>query len=411
MNDSLPRPPFNNPAGDTIIRTRDGVNFRVRSGILAEASPIFSDMFTVPLPDPITNSDDPNYLDGKPVVAVQEDSVTLDHLLRLCYPVADPNLTELSQIRSILAAAMKYEMEEAVLLMKKALLAFIDSQPFAVWASACSLGLADEAMTAARVLLRDELPDDGPPELQEVTAGTYFRLLKFHRARGDVEERFSFFEPLPEDVPLSKTSDQPDKCTIVYQDRPFSDLICRSSDRREFRTHKIILGSASPLLLKKILALPSEPSSSLPVLDIDVPSSILGPMLELCYPVRYSSMKYGQFSAVEALPMIAAAKRLSMDALYNTLRYDSMAIGTAKVRQPLATYLLACQYGLSDIAKEARRFLSGADLLAHGYIPEMEITPALHYHRLFVDHQRSLARVSRILQTASSVAGVKVRFY
>ena len=50
------------------------------------------------------------------------------------------------------------------------------------------------------------------------------------------------------------------------------------------------------------------------------------------------------------------------------------------------------------------RFLSGADLLAHGCIPEMEITPALHYHRLFVDHQLSLARVSRILQTASSVA-------
>ena len=168
--------PFANPVADIIIRSRDGVNFRVRSAIVAEASPIFSDMFEIPLPKPGPSSGDVEYLDGKPVVAVEEDHKTLDQLLRLCYPTPDPELLTVKDVRLVLAAALKYEMAESITLMKKALLTFIKSHPLSVWASACILLLEDEAKLAAKELVGKEPPLDSQPELQEVTAGTYFRL-------------------------------------------------------------------------------------------------------------------------------------------------------------------------------------------------------------------------------------------
>ena len=162
--------PFNNPAGDIFLKSSDGVHFRVRSAILAEASPIFSDMMSVPQPPPKTSGPtaraaiDP-MLDGAPIVAVSEDSDTLDAILRLCYPTKDPDLTDLKAIRSVLAASLKYEMEEAASLMKKSLNSYLVGQPFRVWASSCILRLEEEAKNAATALLEKEIPNEAPPEL------------------------------------------------------------------------------------------------------------------------------------------------------------------------------------------------------------------------------------------------------
>ena len=38
--------PFNKPTANIILKSSDDVHFRVRKGILAEASPVFDDMFT-----------------------------------------------------------------------------------------------------------------------------------------------------------------------------------------------------------------------------------------------------------------------------------------------------------------------------------------------------------------------------
>jgi hypothetical protein len=40
--------PFNKANADAILRTRDGVDFRVHTAILAEASAFFADMFALP---------------------------------------------------------------------------------------------------------------------------------------------------------------------------------------------------------------------------------------------------------------------------------------------------------------------------------------------------------------------------
>ncbi|KAI0741975.1 hypothetical protein C8Q80DRAFT_167745 [Daedaleopsis nitida] len=350
-------------------------------------------MFTMPLPahDDHT-TDSPDYMDGKPVVIVDEDGHTVERLLRLCYPVADPVLTDLKDVRLVLAAALKYEMEEATALMKRALLTFLQARPFAVWAAACTLGLADEAMLAAKMLVGfKDLPADAPPELQDVTAAMYFRLVKFHRAGGKVNGQFSFFEPDPEDMAEPR---RPSKLfplrRMEYQPRPFADLICRSSSKEEFRTHKIILGSASPVLMEKILSLPSEQSSSLPVLDLDISSPTLGAVLELCYPIHEH---LDNFAVSYAIAIMSCARQLKMNALCHKMRYGPL--GSSKVSEPLATYLLASDHNLTDVAEAAQGFIHG-DPFTYRCIPEMEVTSALPYHRLLVNRRQTLALASQM---------------
>ena len=200
-----------------------------------------------------------------------------------------------------------------------------------------------------------------------------------------------------EDAPPTKNATQRPPKTITYQPRPFADLICRASDKQVFHTHNIILGYASPVLLERILALPSDLQKGPPILDIDVPGRLLGAVIELCYPVKYEGLD--RLSVYDAAAMTEIAKRLKMDALYDTLRYG--ALGTTKVSQSLATYLLACRFNLPDIVKDTHGFLHSV-ILTYGCIPEMEITPALPYHRLLVNRRKSIAIASTM--TRSTVA-------
>ncbi|TBU42399.1 hypothetical protein BD309DRAFT_828908, partial [Dichomitus squalens] len=166
--------PFDNPAADVVIRSRDGVHFRVRSAILAEASPVFSEMLVSPECE--------RTADGKYMIAIAEESDTLDPLLRLCYPVADPTFASLTDVRLVLAIAIKYKLEEASLILKKTLRAYMKDEPLRVWASACLLRLEDEARGAAHALFGKEIPVKAPPEFEEISSGDYFRLTKFLRA-------------------------------------------------------------------------------------------------------------------------------------------------------------------------------------------------------------------------------------
>ncbi|PSR86947.1 hypothetical protein PHLCEN_2v5295 [Hermanssonia centrifuga] len=90
--------PFNNIQTDIILQTSDGVQFHVWSIILAEASLVFRDMFTLPQ----------HTIQGSPttpVIPVTEASRILDPLLRLCYPVDDPVLPDLSSLGYVWEAA------------------------------------------------------------------------------------------------------------------------------------------------------------------------------------------------------------------------------------------------------------------------------------------------------------------
>lgn len=286
-------------------------------------------------------------------------------------------------------------MEEAITLMTTALLSFTQSQPLAVWASACMLGLEGEAKVAATAIIGTNLPPSGTPELQDVTAGMYYRLVKFLRARGQVSPQFRFCESDPGDVPQPKRSYRP-PTTITFQTRPYSDIICRSSDGQEFHTHRIILYTAiaSPALLDRLLAASAETAGSPPVLDLDIRGGPLGSLLELCYPMEYNNL--GHLEVHNAIDLMDAARQLRMDILYKRLRYSAMS--AISVTHPLASYLLASSLGLTDIAEDALSFLH-ADPFIYGCIPEMETTPALPYHRLLMNRRESLAVASMMTST------------
>lgn len=103
--------PFNNPRANLILRSADGVHFRVRDGILAEASAFFQDMLSLPNgPRPLTGSEEQEYYDGIPVIPVSESLKTLDNLLRFCYPVENPVMDDPGDICDVLEASRKYIM-------------------------------------------------------------------------------------------------------------------------------------------------------------------------------------------------------------------------------------------------------------------------------------------------------------
>ncbi|KAI0694548.1 hypothetical protein C8T65DRAFT_744306 [Cerioporus squamosus] len=119
----MPRPagpPFNESTADIAICSSDDVAFKLHRVILCIASEFFKDMLSLPQP----SSGEPGCsgelggFEGHPLVHVSEQSVVLERLFRLCYPVDDPPLQTIGEVRSTLEAAMKYQMAEAIKITK-----------------------------------------------------------------------------------------------------------------------------------------------------------------------------------------------------------------------------------------------------------------------------------------------------
>ena len=401
------QPPFNNPAGEIVLRSRDGVAFRVRKDILIEASPVFAELIARSLSGEQANDDStdtPAFVEGKPTIDVVETSEVLDPLLRLSYPIADPVFADFQDVRPVLGAAIKYQMEEATSVMKKQLMSYIADQPLRVWAVACLLHLEDEAREGATALLSQEIPASTPPEFNEVSTGDYYRLNQFLRAGGKVPESFKFSEVTPEDaatvVPHKESAwERPSP----YQSRPYADIICRSSDGVDFETHRIILAMSSPVLAEQMGAffanyppantsLPSGPSG-LPVIIMEAKAAILGPVLELCYALGRTSTR--SLNLRVAISMALCARRYKMQNVCDYIQRCTNCYPLSSSHEALSGYLLASRKGLEDIAKVMLRHLRG-DLFEYGYVPEMEKTPASVYHRLMINRRQSLVAMSKL---------------
>ncbi|KZS90651.1 hypothetical protein SISNIDRAFT_387282, partial [Sistotremastrum niveocremeum HHB9708] len=94
---------------DLMIRTSDGVEFRVFKSLLGMASPVFRDMFLLSdnHPAPLTTSVNNQ-------VEVAETGEVLGSLLTYVYPLPRALGLPLSKMLSILEAALKYEVESAI---------------------------------------------------------------------------------------------------------------------------------------------------------------------------------------------------------------------------------------------------------------------------------------------------------
>lgn len=177
-------PPFDHPQADVILRSADGVEFRVFKLFLSLASPFFETLFGLPqAPDGAT---DQETKDGLAVVAMSEDSKTLDSFFRFCYPSTladDPSLENLTDDLSLLAAARKYSLD---LIEKKVCQALanpkvLETEPIRYFAIARNARLAHETITAARYTLRQPLIPARFSEIELITASELLALITYHK--------------------------------------------------------------------------------------------------------------------------------------------------------------------------------------------------------------------------------------
>lgn len=200
MSPSPPDPkdataPFNDRNADVILRSGDCVDFRVYRVVLSLASPVFNSMFTLPTPSASsisTSHDDDDHRDGLAIIALSEDAVTLDHILRACYPGAGPNIDNLDTLFHILVASEKYEIEALRTVAGLILMLHVEKSPVETYALSCRFGYPDIIPLAARAALAikfDTLIESAPGALRPMDNVQFQHLLRYHRKCGEVANR------------------------------------------------------------------------------------------------------------------------------------------------------------------------------------------------------------------------------
>jgi BTB/POZ domain len=182
---------FDYPDADIILLSGgiEGPNeFKVHRNILSVASPFFRDMFSLPQ-DPA--------LGKVQTLPMPESRQTLEALLCFVYPLPDPDLTTLEEVKDMLAVTTKYEFDSVTNALRHILLSptFLHTSPVRVYAIACRFELDEEAKIASRYTLNVNLLDvsldgasDGAPEgvgedLKWITAFHYHQLMVLHKRR------------------------------------------------------------------------------------------------------------------------------------------------------------------------------------------------------------------------------------
>ncbi|KAJ6498303.1 hypothetical protein DFH09DRAFT_1204069 [Mycena vulgaris] len=191
--------PFNDPSADIIIRSSEGVDFRMYKVLLALASPFFKGMFE--LPQAMNNEERTGRVepqdtrDGIPVISLYDDKNRIcgkdvvEFVLGSCHPAClqSSNLQaplSAEMVALIVDVAARYEVQWAV---KTALRdpRLLETNPFLLFSISCQKGLAAEAMLAAQGTLRFRIADfPHEPALKLISGFQYHNLLEFHKRCG-----------------------------------------------------------------------------------------------------------------------------------------------------------------------------------------------------------------------------------
>ena len=135
---------FADADADIILRSSDNVDFLVHRLILSKASPVFSDILTIP--SSTSHSDGggkpPNIdelKDGIPIVHMAENQTVIETILRLSYPTDMPSVSsELPFVRALVQAMDKYAMVKTFpQTLESVMLEAAAVRPFALYAIAC----------------------------------------------------------------------------------------------------------------------------------------------------------------------------------------------------------------------------------------------------------------------------------
>ncbi|KAI0789317.1 hypothetical protein C8Q75DRAFT_767559 [Abortiporus biennis] len=376
------QPPFNDEDADVVLRTSDNVDFYIHKVILSIASPFFKDMFS--LNQPQTTLDGPAALTQKnhPIIHITEDSQTIDHLLRLCYPVDDPASGDLNHIGRVLEAAMKYQLDMPTKRMKESLRQRMSEDSLMVFATACRLNLEEEAKAAARIWKQSPDPSRySGPEMEQFSAGAYFRLLRYVR---DGEETIFCDPPLSSErneESIEITSD------VLVETWPTAntDLILQSSDEHpvKFRVHRLILSFASG---SRIIETPTSGNvENIPVITLSEDARTLAALLRLCYPQNAVTVDLELPSFSTSWSVVRAALKYDMQSVLPVATSQWMKHTST---HPLSVFFQAIRHGWRTEAEEAARCtIEVHPHLDHVYVPEIEFVTADVYQSLLRYHQ------------------------
>ncbi len=216
-------PPFHDIVPDltVILRSSDDIDFFVLKSILAKVSVVFRDMFDLPNAAPeVSSPPESDYQrHGLPIIRVTETSSTLSIILRFCYPVENPDLSNLKDLRLYLEARRKYMIEAFDQTIKDALAQIAESQPFAVFALASRYALEDVANDAAKKMLcfsqADVLVDESA--LKDITGAQYYHLMEYRRdcvRKVTTEPQIMWFNSLSSSYP--PTPSTPSSCRTQF---------------------------------------------------------------------------------------------------------------------------------------------------------------------------------------------------
>ncbi|KAL5536693.1 hypothetical protein ACEPAF_516 [Sanghuangporus sanghuang] len=203
-----------------VLVSADGANLRVSRSVLAYASPVFQQLFStfkmaqgIEAHSPTSSSSSRSSVvseadtlclsnetlaDGTPVIRMPESGKTLDALLRYLYPfppspselfTEQPYRLFLDEIKPVLLAAQKYTIRPILDEICGRLLSDLalppsggeDAFSLRVYALACFVKRRSLAEAAAYEALRIRINGIFFPELEEIPAIHYFRLLDYHR--------------------------------------------------------------------------------------------------------------------------------------------------------------------------------------------------------------------------------------
>ena len=337
---------------------------------------------------------------------VPESDQIWEGLLRLCYPIDAPSVN-IDTIADLTAAAIKYEFPHAIKSMGKELRSCIQSNALDVFAIAYRLDLLEEAGEAASSLHPAKTPlepsvmstisseprastPETPiseaiastpiewpstlegktfsPKIQSLlSAGDLFRLLKYLRT-----------EPYPNSYSWDRIPEEnaPKPTTILDLgfDSGNADLILKSFDDVEFRVHRVIIFLASA---NHLCNAPVEPDADkLPVIHLSENSVTLGTLISMCYPVV--EVDFEDLSVL--YEVLKAAMKYEMKKIVQILQ---VKLAHYIERDPLRIYFTSIALGLKEEAMKASKiFALSPDDSADAYVREMEVVPAIAYHRL-----------------------------
>ena len=156
-------PPFDDEDADIIFRSSDDVDFRLYKVVLTKISPVFRTM--------LSTSTVPSGPGEPHVITLKENARTLEDIFRLCYPAEHPNVTSVYEVKSILAAAQKYEIASAIANLRWVITRILPEDPLRFYAIAYTLKMEDVTKKAAQLLLDDpqfHVPRLPPPEFNDL---------------------------------------------------------------------------------------------------------------------------------------------------------------------------------------------------------------------------------------------------